>query len=192
MPDADIKNGEYLLVRRASDGDRDAQKAIYGHHIRYLTAVCARYVVNQEDIKDVLQESFIRIFSSLKSFDYRGEGSLRAWLGRIVVNRAMDHLKQSGRIVFMPLTDECADIGDCEPETAGVPSEVLFRLIRELPDGYRTIFNLYVIEGKSHREIAAMLNIKESTSASQLHRAKAMLASKIRQYQSEPETIETI
>lgn len=83
---------------------------------------------------------------------------------------------------FVELSECDTDIADCEPDVDSIPSSVIFRLIRELPDGYRTIFNLYVIENKSHKEIAALLHIKESTSASQLHRAKLLLAEKIRQY----------
>ena len=80
------------------------------------------------------------------------------------------------------ISGEEHDLPEEEPDIDAIPSSVIFRLIRDLPDGYRTVFNLYVIEQKSHKEIAAMLNIKESSSASQLHRAKAMLAARIRQY----------
>lgn len=181
-----IVTDENDLARRAADGDRDAQKAIYGLHIRHLTGVCARYVVNKEDVKDILQESFAKIFSSLGTFSCRGAGSLRAWLSRIVLNQTMRHLRQNGRITFEPLSDgQAMPAGEIEADSSGIPADAIFRLIRELPDGYRTIFNLYVIEEKSHREIAGMLNISESTSASQLHRAKALLAAKIRKYQIE-------
>ena len=100
----------------------------------------------------------------------------------MTVNEALKHLQRDNRIAFVGISVPDHDQADTEPDVDSIPSADLFRMIRELPDGYRTIFNLYVIENKSHREIAALLNIKESTSASQLHRAKALLASKIRQY----------
>lgn len=185
MPTSIITDSEGLLVERARAGERSAQKALYKLHIRYLTAVCSRYVVNQEDVKDVLQESFMRVFSSLGDFEYRGPGSLKGWMSRIVVNQSMKFLERNGRMVFTELPpDTDGTAVHEEPDLDEVPAQVIHGLIRELPDGYRTIFNLYVIEGKSHREIASMLNIRESTSASQLHRAKSMLAAKIKYYQT--------
>lgn len=100
---------------------------------------------------------------------------------KIVVNESLKFLQRHSSIKFVEISEE-HDFTDSVPDIDSIPSSVLFRLIRELPDGYRTIFNLYVIENKSHKEIASMLNIKESTSASQLHRAKTMLATKIKQY----------
>ncbi len=180
MPDE--PDNEIRLVSLLRQGDPDAMRQLYTTHIRYLTAVCARYVVNSEDVKDVLQESFLKIMSGIASFSYRGKGSLRGWLTKVTVNEALKHLQRDNRIAFVGISVPDHDQADTEPDVDSIPSADLFRMIRELPDGYRTIFNLYVIENKSHREIAALLNIKESTSASQLHRAKALLASKIRQY----------
>lgn len=170
------------------NGDPDAMELIYTTYIRYLTAVCSRYILNPEDVKDILQESFIKIFSSIDSFSYRGQGSLKGWLTKIVVNDSLKFLSQTKRIDFTELSEAESNIADEEPSMDNVPSSVIFHLIRELPDGYRTIFNLYVVEGKSHKEIASMLNIKESTSASQLHRAKTLLASKINKYKHTLET----
>lgn len=163
-------------------GDSDAMKALYDRHVGYLAAICSRYVVNDEDVKDILQDSFIKIYSSIGSFDCRGEGALRGWMKKIVVNETLKFVKRAGRIDFQSLTCENIDVADDDPDVDRVPAKVIYEMIRELPDGYRTIFNLYVFENRSHREIASEFNIKESTSASQLHRAKALLASKIRQY----------
>ena len=163
------------------DGDPAASRALFEEYAGYLTAVCSRYLDNDADVEDVLQESFITIFEEISEFEYRGKGSLKAWMARIVVNRSLKHLRDSQRMVFM-------DIGDIdlpeEPDTESIPPGVIHELIRRLPDGYRTIFNLYVIEERSHREIAQLLGITESTSASQLHRAKAMLATMIKDYQN--------
>lgn len=103
---------------------------------------------------------------------------------KVTVNETLKFLQKNSRLEFVAISDNDFDCVDEEPDIDTIPSSVLFSLIRELPDGYRTIFNLYVIENKSHKEIAGLLGIKESTSASQLHRAKSILAAKIRQYNS--------
>lgn len=179
----DAPISELTLAQRAGRGDMCARKTIYTLHVRYLAAVCQRYVTNAEDARDVLQDSFIRIFSSLQDFKERSEGSLRRWMTRIVVNESLKFIRASRRIEFTDLNDTGDDPPDEEPPEGDIPADVIFEQIRLLPDGYRMIFNLYVIEGHSHKEIARMLNIKESTSASQLHRAKAMLAARLRKIQ---------
>ena len=161
-----------------------AMKTVYSTYIRYLAAICSRYMVNNEDVKDVLQDSFLKIFSGIASFEYRGRGSLKGWITKITVNETLKFLQKNNRFEFVEISEQEHDKPDEEPDVDALPSSVLFNLIRELPDGYRTIFNLYVIENKSHKEIAKLLDIKESTSASQLHRAKSLLATKIRQYNS--------
>ena len=159
-------------------------RTVYSTYIRYLAAICSRYIVNDEDVKDVLQDSFLKIFSGIASFEYRGRGSLKGWITKITVNETLKFLQKNNRFEFVEISEQEHDKPDEEPDVDALPSSVLFNLIRELPDGYRTIFNLYVIENKSHKEIAKLLDIKESTSASQLHRAKSLLATKIRQYNS--------
>lgn len=170
---------EELLAQRAAAGDRQAYRSIYDLHVRALYAVCARYIASDEDAKDVIQESFLKIFASIGSFRYRGEGSLRGWMKRIVINEALKAIKLKGRLDFTDL-DSAGDPADTDEPADDLSPDTIFRLIRELPDGYRTIFNLYVIEHRTHKEISSLLGIKESTSASQLHRAKAMLAAKLR------------
>lgn len=170
------------LVRLTKADEPAAMRLIYKTYIRHLSAVCSRYIVNDEDLKDVLQECFLKIFASLSDFSYRGEGSLKAWLTKIVINESLKHIKQSRRILFDQVTAETESIQDAEPDIEQIPASVIHSFIRELPEGYRLVFNLFVIEGKSHKEIAGMLGIKESTSASQLHRAKALLACKINEY----------
>ena len=175
-------DNEIELLQLVNKGDHSAMKMIYSRYIRALTALCGRYVVDDEDVKDVLQDSFVKIFGTIGSFRYKGEGSLRAWMSRIVVNESLDFLQQKGRMNFVTVPELTDDLVGPEPDTTDLPASVIFGFIRELPDGYRTIFNLFVIERKSHLEIASLLNIKESTSASQLHRAKQLLASRIREY----------
>ena len=176
---------EERWLRKALDGDNTATEWIYRKHVRYLSALCSRYITEDEDIKDVLQESFIKIFTSLDSFEYRGEGSLKAWMAKITLNETLKFVRNNSRLPIDSIDDKDMNIADGDSmETEDIPTDVLHRFIRELPDGYRTVFNLYVIDDKSHKEIAQLLGIKENTSASQLHKAKSMLAQKIKHYRT--------
>ena len=160
--------------------DRTAMKMLYDKYVGYLTAVCARYIPDDDDDKDILQEAFIKVFKSMDKFSWRGEGSLKAWLTRIVVN---DSLKALRRSKPLPLTATLSEpVDEEEPAFEEVPMDVIQGMIRKLPEGYRTVFNLFVFEDKSHKEIASLLGIKENSSASQLFHAKAMLARWIKDY----------
>lgn len=176
---------EERWLRKALDGDNTATEWIYRKHVRYLSALCSRYITEDEDIKDVLQESFIKIFTSLDSFKYRGEGSLKAWITKITLNETLKFVRNNSRLPIDSIDDKDINIADGDSmETEDIPTDVLHQFIRELPDGYRTVFNLYVIDDKCHKEIAQLLGIKENTSASQLHKAKSMLAQKIKHYRT--------
>ena len=176
---------EERWLRKALDGDNTATEWIYRKHVRYLSALCSRYITEDEDIKDVLQESFIKIFTSLDRFRYRGEGSLKAWMAKITLNETLKFVRNNSRLPIDSIDDKDMNIADGDSmETEDIPTDVLHQFIRELPDGYRTVFNLYVIDDKSHKEIAQLLGIKENTSASQLHKAKSMLAQKIKHYRT--------
>ncbi len=181
---------ERKLVVRARKGDHLAMKQIYDCYARYLTATCSRYLPGDEELRDVLQDSFVKIFSSLDKFDYRGEGSLKAWMRQVAVNEALKSLRKRKRQNTVQYQWDLPDreAEEEEREVGGTPPPVLQRMIRELPDGYRAVLNLYAFEEKSHKEIAEMLGITESTSASQLHRARAVLAKKIKEYQRKTET----
>lgn len=175
---------ETELVDRIKQGESAAMKELYDRHIRYLTAVASRYV-DDSLLRDVLQEGFVKIFSTITRFESRGTGSLRAWMVRIVVNVALDHLKQNGNNIPLDALPDIREEDVEEPPTDDIAIEEIHSLIRRLPVGYRTIFNLYVFERLGHREIAQRLGITESTSASQLHRAKALLARMIKEYNSQ-------
>ena len=176
---------EKRWLRKALDGDNTATEWIYRKHVRYLSALCSRYITEDEDIRDVLQESFIKIFTSLDRFRYRGEGSLKAWMAKITLNETLKFVRNNSRLPIDSIDDKDMNIADGNSmETEDIPTDVLHQFIRELPDGYRTVFNLYVIDDKSHKEIAQLLGIKENTSASQLHKAKSMLAQKIKHYRT--------
>ncbi len=179
----DSAETESVIIRLLNSNDSSTNKAIYCAYAGYLTGVCTRYLSSADDVKDVLHDSFLKIFSSVKSFEYRGKGSLKAWLTRIVVNESLKFIKREYRTDLVTMTDKNIDISIEEPEIDRISMETLHRMIRELPTGYRTVFNLYVFEQKSHKEIAKILSIKEASSASQFHRAKALLAEKIKKYE---------
>lgn len=176
------KDKERKIVDLFRRGDVSAMDVLYAEYANYLTAVCARYISDDDDVKDILQEAFIKIFTTIDTFDYRGTGSLKAWLGRIVVNESLQWLRQRKRSPFDRMETDPPDLPDDDPETDDLSSDELTQLVRQLPEGYRAVLNLYVVEGKSHKEIAQMLGIKPDSSASQLHRAKNMLAHIIKDY----------
>lgn len=171
---------ERELVRLVGRGDSRAQRELYERYAGYLTAVASRYLSDSDRVKDVLQDAFIRIFDRFGTFRYRGDGSLRAWMTRVVVNFALQDLRRTDRLLpARELPDVPEDGG---PDFDDLPMNVLQDMIRRLPDGYRTVFNLFVFEQLKHKEIAAILGIKENSSASQFLRAKAMLVKEIKEY----------
>ena len=159
-----------------------ATKEIYSVYAGYVVGICARYLSSDDDIKDVAQDSFVKIFISVGSFRYSGAGSLTSWIGRVTVNCALNYLRDNNRLRFTSTQFEIPDLEEEPPDTECLSSDELAALIRALPDGYRTVFNLYAIEGKKHKEIAKILGIKENSSASQYLRAKVILAMKIKEY----------
>lgn len=171
---------ERQLLDAIGNGDRQALRRLYDRYAGLAMATALRYVPDRNEVGDVVQDSFVSILTAISRFQYRGEGSLRSWVLRIVANRAIDHAKRQATMNFVDeLPDETADE---EPEVEQVPTDVLTAMIGRLPTGYRLVLNLYVFEQCSHREIARQLGIKESTSASQYARAKALLAKMIKEY----------
>ncbi len=176
------KDKERSIVDRFSRGDPSAMDVLYAEYANYLTAICIRYIADDDDVRDVLQEAFIKIFTTISTFEYRGRGSLKAWMGRIVVNESLLYLRQCRRSPVDRMETDPPDLPDDDPDTGDLTGDELAALIRQLPDGYRAVLNLYVVEGRSHKEIAQMLGIKPDSSASQLHRAKNMLARMVKDY----------
>ncbi len=182
---------EKRLIRDIMEGNRMAMQELYSITVRNMNAVCSRYVVDPDDVKDVLQESYLKAFSKIETFMPRDDGSLVAWLRRIVVNEALQLLRRKKLLNQLVSLDDVED----EPEDLTVSDQVtdyvssidigdLMELVQQLPDGYRTIFNLYAIEKLPHSKIATMLGISEGTSASQLHRARKLLAERIIDHQN--------
>ncbi|OJR84403.1 RNA polymerase subunit sigma, partial [Escherichia coli] len=141
-----------------------------------------------DDVKDVMQNSFIKIFNAIGSFEYKGVGSLKAWTTRLIINESLKFLRDTTKIEFPTLVDDLVEVvEEEEPNLDEIPESEILELIRSLPDGYRMVFNLYVFEKKSHKEIGRLLEIGESSSASQFHRAKKILMQKIKLY-NKPKT----
>lgn len=171
---------EKQLLYEIKNGERGAQRRLYERFAGYLMAVCLRYLTDREAAEDVLQDCFVKILTAVNHFEYRGEGSLKAWMTKVVVNESLSYLKRNERFT---LSDEIPDeVEEEAPDIDFVPLELLQRLIEELPTGYRAVFNLYVFEQLSHKEIAEELGIKEKSSSSQFLRARMILAKKIKDY----------
>ena len=151
--------------------DASAQRLLYEKFARKMFGVCLRYTKQREEAEDLLQEGFIKVFQKISS--YKAEGSLEGWIRRVMVNTALDHIRQQ-KMLWTDLAD-VVEAGD-EP-TIGHEIGVaeLMAELQKLPTGYKTVFNLHAIEGYSHKEIGGMLGISEGTSKSQYSRARNQL-----------------
>ncbi len=165
---------EEALLKGCLSNDANAQRELYNKYSSKMLAVCYRYAHNREDAEDMLQEGFIKVFLQIHTFENRG--AFEGWIRRIVVHTCINILKKNKKF------NESVDIIHAtgiqvreESVPAIVQAKQVVECIRLLPIGYRTVLNLYAVEGYSHREIATMLEIEESTSRSQYTRAKAML-----------------
>lgn len=176
-------NDEQRLAEQIRRGDNAAMRVFCSLYVPHLKAVCARYIVNQEDVRDVLQEILISIITHISDFRYRGTGSLQAWSMRIAVNESLNFIRKNRHHELALLKQNTDDIVEEEdPPIEDIPPEVIQQMVKQLPTGYRTVFNLYVFEDKSHQEIAQLLGISVNTSTSQLHKAKNLLAQMIQTY----------
>jgi RNA polymerase sigma factor (sigma-70 family) len=165
---------EEAILQGCVQNNATAQKALYEKYSAKMLVVCYRYAHNREDAEDMLQEGLIKVFSQIHTFESRG--SLEGWVRRIIVHTCINTLKKNKRF------NESVDLihaSSLQVREESIPSIIqakeVVECIRMLPIGYRTVLNLYAIEGFSHKEIATMLDIEESTSRSQYTRAKAML-----------------
>lgn len=177
-----IGNEEQRLVKRLQEGDKTAAREFYTRYGGSLAGVCVRYISDEEDVKDVIQNALVHIFSHITEFKYRGSGSLEAWVVRIAVNESLKFLRTKVQYELLQPDYDVIDDSEDDPPVRDIPPDILRKMLNRLPTGYRTVLNLYVFEGKSHQEIARLLGIKKDSSASQLLRAKSMLAQMIRKY----------
>ncbi len=168
---------EQELIRLCLEGDRIACKQLFDVYSRKMMALCFRFARDYNEAEDILQEGFVRIFNKLDL--YSGQGSFEAWMKRVMINTA---LKYRQRYVIRYNYSDISDhqIFDNTPNAIDdLSSQEIMKLIQKLPDGYKTVFSLYVIEGYSHKDIAELLGIGESTSRSQLVKARNMLKDKL-------------
>ena len=169
---------ELELSEQCRLGNNQARKELYEQYAGRMLGICLRYTGDRDTAQDLLHDGFIKIFDSFDKF------TLRAWMERVIVNTALQYLRkndvmnQSAPLEELPEKYEEPDVSDVE----AIPQRVLMQFIEELPAGYRTVFNLYTFEDKSHKEIAQVLGINEKSSASQLFRAKSVLAKRVKEW----------
>ena len=162
------------LIKEAKQGSAAAQKCLFDNWSERMLLVCRRYVKNSEDAEELLLDGFYKFFKKLSSFSYQGDAALYVWLKRIMINECLMFLRKKN--VFTIVTEANAEEVPLPEEALNnLSAGEIFNLIVQLPVGYRTVFNLYVIEGMPHREIATSLGISEGTSKSQFSKAKLLL-----------------
>ena len=166
------------LIEKSKSGDRTAQQQLYQKLTIPMMGVCMRYMRHQEDAEDVLLEGFYKVFSNLTDFRYESEIAFFGWVKRIMINEALMKLRKNKDIQWMAINEELDEEVDISP-LEGLNTAYLLNLIQSIPIGYRTVFNLYEIEGYSHEEIAKKLGISNGTSKSQLFKAKKLLREKL-------------
>ena len=166
------------LIESCRKGDRAAKKILYDRLASRMFPVCMRYIGDRAAAEDVLQDGFITLFTRLDS--YKGEGSFEGWARRIFVTTALMSLRKKDAL---KMSDELESVRGMKTETTSQMQNIgykeLMKLVMSLPPGFRTVFNMYAIEGYSHKEIADMLGITETTSRTQFSRARAWLQNKI-------------
>ncbi len=173
----DYMLSEKELIDGCAKGDRASQKALYDSYCRKLMVYCLRYAKSTPEAEDILQEGFVKVFKNIGQF--RSESRLDTWMTRIMINTALNHQRQ--KLYMLPMLDvtEVHLPENEEISLAGFHLSELVALIQSLPDGCRIVFNLFAIEGYSHKEIAEMLGVSEGTSKSQYNRAKSLLRAKL-------------
>ncbi|HAN79298.1 MAG TPA: hypothetical protein DCQ31_16785 [Bacteroidales bacterium] len=170
------------LILLCKKGNSKAQQELYNAYSRLLLGICFRYTGNVQEAEDVLQEVFVKIFERI--FQFTGEGSFEGWLRRIAVNTALTYIQKEKKHKFHSDVSELQQADESEPELDFTPEE-LMSVLTDLPDGYRTVFNLYAIDGLKHKEIAEQLNIDINTSKSQYSRARKLIMQKLEFLQKE-------
>lgn len=172
MQNSDINTKIFLK------NDQKSHELLYKYFAPKMYGICLRFAGNEMEADDILQEGFIKIFTKIKEF--RNEGSLEGWIRRTIINTAINHYRKNLRYAkFQDIDDLEVPISNEENIYDKLSKEELVKLVQELPNGYRTVFNLNVLEGYTHKEIGKMLNISDNTSKSQLTRARSILQKKV-------------
>lgn len=171
---------EQQLILACKQGKLWARKEVYDRYAPSMMALCRRYVSDVEDAKDVLQEGFLKIFVEIGQ--YSGKGSFGGWIRRVFVNTSLDYMRKKNRLKQKELlTDIQIEYAENDSDMMDITAEDLMLCMDELPDIHRTVFNLFAVEGFSHKEIAALLHIPESTSRSFFFRARQLLKKRVTQ-----------
>ena len=155
------------LLKESKKNSLAAQRCLYEHFSRAMFLLCRRYVKTDETAEEMMINGFLKFFLSLGSFQYVNDESFLAWIKKIMINECLMHLRSTNSFL-MVMADEYPETAEADNIISQLSAEEIFSLITQLPAGYRTVFNLYVVEGMGHREIAAALGISEGTSKSQL------------------------
>lgn len=173
---------EEYLVKGCQENNPAAQKMLYNKYVEPMMILCLRYLVNQEEAKEAMMDGFYSSFKNIRGFNYLGPGSLKAWLKKIMINQCLMHLRKRQAFYVTGKDMEYYEDTAVAPDTyESLTAKEIMKLVHALPDGYRTVFNLYCFEGKNHREIAELLGVSENTSKSQLHKAREILKKQVLQ-----------
>ncbi|MCU0446919.1 MAG: RNA polymerase sigma factor [Microscillaceae bacterium] len=174
-----IESNESLkpLLEECKKGERSSQKLLYKYCYAYAMSICLRYAENREEAQEVMNDGFLKIFNNLDKFDY--QKPFHYWLRRIMINTAIDYYRRNQHQRQTLDLSEARPIADSGDVLADISEQEILRLVQELSPGYRVVFNLYVIEGYKHEEIAQMLGIQVGTSKSNLAKARVHLQQKI-------------
>jgi RNA polymerase sigma factor (sigma-70 family) len=170
-------NEEEKMVKGCVKGQPHYQEILYNKYYRKMFGVCLRYAPNRETAEDILQDSFVKVFKNIGS--YEGKGSLEGWIRRVVVNTALELLRKKSSLYPVVDIEQAVNTDSGWDVVSTLSEQEILALVQALPVGYRTVFNLFAIEGYSHKEIAEQLNITEGTSKSQLARARQVLQENI-------------
>ena len=173
------------LIKQCAKNDKRAQKEIYQLFAGKLFSICLKYSKNRQEAQDNFQDGFVTIFSKIGQFNFKG--SFEGWLKRIMVNTVL--LKYRNKSVLNIVTEEIPDEVVVDVDDDEISLDFLLSLIQELPERYRLVFNLYVLDGYSHKEVSQMLHIAEGTSKSNLARARAILKQKVENHQKGQQSI---
>lgn len=167
------------IIEGCAKHNRKAQQLLYDKYSRFLLGICLRYATDKAEAEDILQDSFLKIFFNIK--DYSGTGSFIGWLRKVAVNTSITHYHKNLKYRYHVEIEEfvSAETGVNSFEEDFFTSDELYKVLNDLPAGYRMVFNLYAVEGYKHKEIAEMLGIDTNTSKSQYSRAKAALRDKL-------------
>ena len=160
------------IIDQCREGSQKAQFQLYKLYYRPMYSICVRIINNETEAEDVMQEAFLKAFSKIDT--YKGEVSFGAWLKKIVINRSLDYLKKR-KVKFEEINEKTNQLPDYQMETKEVNVQVIKDAIQKLPDGYRVVLSLYLIEGYDHEEISEILGISNSNSRTQYLRAKNKL-----------------